>query len=320
MKKYTGFIYRAYCLVSKKSYIGQTINTLEIRKNKHLSDTFGKKNSQLHFHKAIRKYGIDNFEWTIIDTILTDSQESLYECLDILEIKYIEQYDSYRNGYNMTPGGQGGIIKELKKVTIYDDNGEVIKYCLSCKDAASFLQVPEAVIRSNVTRNQNFLYKNWKRYILRYSDEILTEQEIGYIKQLAYKTPVYMFNQSGIMIQSFETAKKASKILNINYTTICNCCNKITVSTLIDNKVYTFRRYDNLTKEDKQSLIKPFKHKKKIRAYNYSNNKIVGTYNSILEASKTLNIPYSTLNKCVRESYDYLKVGKIKIKFKEING
>ena len=108
--------------------------------------------------------------------------------------------------------------------------------------------------------------------------------------------------------------------MDINYITICNCCNKISVSTLIDNKVYTFTRYDDLTKEDKQSLIKPFKHKKKIRAYNYSNNKIVGTYNSILEASKVLNIPYSTLNKCVRKGHGYLKVGKIKIKFKEING
>lgn len=320
MEKYTGFIYRAYCLVTKKSYIGQTINTLETRKSRHLSDTFGKKNSQLHFHKALRKYGVDNFEWTVIDTVIADSRESLCECLDILEIKYIEQYDSYRNGYNMTIGGQNGATKESKKVTIYNDDGEVIKYCLSCKDASSFLQVPEAIIRSNVNRNQNFLYKDRERYILRYSDEILTKQEVEYIKQLTYKTPIYMFNQSGIMVQSFETAKEASKILNINYTTICNCCNKISVSTLIDSKVYTFRRYNNLTKEDKQSLIKPFKHKKKIRAYNYSNNKIIGTYNSILEASKTLDIPYSTLNKCVRGGYDYLKVGEIKVKFKEING
>ena len=42
---YKGIIYRAYCLASKKSYIGQTINSLEDRRNSHLNDTFGNKNS-----------------------------------------------------------------------------------------------------------------------------------------------------------------------------------------------------------------------------------------------------------------------------------
>lgn len=316
---YKGIIYRAYCLTSKKSYIGQTINSLEDRRNSHLNDTFGNKNSQLHFHKALRKYGIDNFEWTIIDTIQADSQESLHECLNLLEIKYIKQFDSYENGYNMTLGGQGGITIESKKVTIYNSEGKIIKYCLNCKEAASFLQVSEPVIRVNVTKKQNFLYKNRTRYILRYSDDILTEQEINYIKQLTYKTPVYMFDQEGNLIQCFETAKDASRALNINYSTICNCCNKVSVSTLIDNKVYTFRRYDILTEEDKESLIKPFKHKKKIRASTYKNNKTIGTYDSISEASRILEIPYSTLSKCVRGGYKYLEIGGIKIKFREIN-
>lgn len=318
--KYQGIIYRAYCFNTKKSYIGQTINGLNQRKQEHFTSTFGKTNSQTHFHKAIRKYGIDNFEWTIIDTINAESLESLRDCLDVLEIKYIKQFDSYCNGYNMTTGGQGGATLESKKVTIYNQEGQVIKYCLSVKDAAEYLEIPVATVQASVIKKQNFVYMNRIRYIIRYSDEVLTQQEIDYIKQLTYNTPVYMFDQSGNIIQEFETAKQASKILKINYTIVCNCCNRIQSSTTINNKLYTFRRYNILTEEDIQSLKKQFKHKKKIKAYDYSTNKLLKTYNSITEASKELNIPYSTLNKCVNGGYKYLIVNDAKIKFKEFYG
>jgi len=33
--------------------------------------------------------------------------------LDELEIKYISQYDSYNNGYNSTPGGDGRVINKI---------------------------------------------------------------------------------------------------------------------------------------------------------------------------------------------------------------
>lgn len=51
-------------------------------------------------HQAIRKYGEDSFEWSIID------QAYSQEDLDEKEIYWIDYYDSYRNGYNMTLGGQ----------------------------------------------------------------------------------------------------------------------------------------------------------------------------------------------------------------------
>ena len=78
-------------MTTKKSYIGQTSISVDHRKNQHLWSSFNENDSSWHlyFHKAIRKYGIDNFEWSTLETITSDSKENLYECLDNLEIKYI---------------------------------------------------------------------------------------------------------------------------------------------------------------------------------------------------------------------------------------
>lgn len=94
----TGIIYQAKCLVNGKSYIGQTIQKLAARKDKHLSDT--NCGSDLYFHRAIRKHGPDNFVWT---TIAIAPQPRL-ENLERAFVKTMNTFGS--GGYNMTAGGE----------------------------------------------------------------------------------------------------------------------------------------------------------------------------------------------------------------------
>lgn len=97
-------IYKYQNKQNGKIYIGQSIN-LEQRVYAHKSSAFNEKakdyNSQ--FHQALRKYGIDNFNYEVIAT-LTNGEYSK-EKLDELEIFFIKYYDSYHNGYNATEGG-----------------------------------------------------------------------------------------------------------------------------------------------------------------------------------------------------------------------
>lgn len=53
-----GYIYIIKNTVNDKVYIGKTIQTLERRFQKHLSDS---KKLDTHFARAIRKYGSDKF-------------------------------------------------------------------------------------------------------------------------------------------------------------------------------------------------------------------------------------------------------------------
>lgn len=91
-------IYKVTNNVNNKVYVGKTVYSLETRKSQHIRDA---KKSKFYFHNAIRKYGIDNFLWEI-----------LYECnckheLNTKEIKFIQQFNSFGSGYNMTKGGEG---------------------------------------------------------------------------------------------------------------------------------------------------------------------------------------------------------------------
>lgn len=89
---------------SNKCYIGQTINLVERKRTLYNPNKYY---SGHRLDNAIKKYGIENFQYEIIIQIVESSKEKLREKLDELEKFYIEKYDSYNNGYNMTLGGSG---------------------------------------------------------------------------------------------------------------------------------------------------------------------------------------------------------------------
>lgn len=92
-----------------------TKNSLEGRLFDHINCS---KNPKFRLHRAIRKYGKENF---IIETI--DSSNTIEEA-DELEKKWISFYNStnYKIGYNMSKGGRGRSmtpsIKTRKKISI----------------------------------------------------------------------------------------------------------------------------------------------------------------------------------------------------------
>lgn len=89
-------IYKITNKENNKVYIGQTIQKPELRWYHHLEEA--SLGSNLKFHRALRKYGKDSFNWEIIETV---EPEKLNE----REKYWISFYDSYKNGYNSTLGG-----------------------------------------------------------------------------------------------------------------------------------------------------------------------------------------------------------------------
>ncbi|MBT4732275.1 GIY-YIG nuclease family protein [Candidatus Woesearchaeota archaeon] len=101
-------IYRAHNEINDKSYIGQTIKTLEDRKKGHCQSAFNG-NSNFYFHNALRKYGIENFKWGII------CECNSMDELNKMESYYIKEYNTFMDegtGYNMTTGGFNHIFSE----------------------------------------------------------------------------------------------------------------------------------------------------------------------------------------------------------------
>ena len=99
-----GIIYGWYCTVTDKWYIGQTVNP-EGRFNCHIDRAINKKD-KTYFYNSIRKYGLENFVYCVLE------ENVLRENLNMREIGWIEYYDSFYCGYNMTAGGNQTIFSE----------------------------------------------------------------------------------------------------------------------------------------------------------------------------------------------------------------
>ena len=125
-------IYKFTNKINNKSYIGQSIN-IDARRKQHIASSYYPLSNTYNtaFHQAIRKYGVDNFNFEVL-TICT------VEELDTLEKYYISKYNSIvPNGYNMTPGGENArsincffSIEDIKNIindlrTTYDTAEEI---------------------------------------------------------------------------------------------------------------------------------------------------------------------------------------------------
>ena len=118
---FKGCIYRHWIVNDKgieKSYIGLHSG------NQPEKDRWGKngngykpQNSKkpTKFYNAIRKYGWHNFNHDILEWVEVETLEELMSTLKNKEKYYIEQYDSYHNGYNSTLGGDGAITSDIMK-------------------------------------------------------------------------------------------------------------------------------------------------------------------------------------------------------------
>jgi group I intron endonuclease len=94
-------IYKVTNKINNKIYIGKTIRSLVIRRKEH-----EKSNNKMRmiFHKALKKYGIENFDLEIIDTAI--AHQELCE-RERYWIKKLNSRDT-NIGYNITEGGEIG--------------------------------------------------------------------------------------------------------------------------------------------------------------------------------------------------------------------
>ena len=89
------YIYCATNLLNNKKYIGQSIDPLR-RIREHYRNT--RENS--YFHKAVAKYGMDNFEWQIL------LHDVPVEDIDEAEVNAIHLWNTqFPSGYNILAGG-----------------------------------------------------------------------------------------------------------------------------------------------------------------------------------------------------------------------
>ena len=152
-----------------------------------------KKQSIKHrpLYAAMRKYGIENFELLVVE-----------ECPDTIvderEIFWIEFYQSFKNGYNATKGGEG------KKYLDYDLICAIYEQIKNCTEVAKILQIsPDSV--STILKNRNIIIKP--------SSEISKEKNSKII---------HMFTLQDQYLQTFSSLSDAARFILESQNKNCN--------------------------------------------------------------------------------------------------
>lgn len=218
MKPY-GVIYCVTNKINNKKYIGQTTTSVSRRKSSHLCHA--NNDSEIYFHRAIKKHGIGNFKWEIID--------KAYDVDDLneREIKWIKYYDSFYNGYNTSIGGQTGVsdnpdetslMRGGRPFLVFDLNGNFIIETISQQQFAKDYGLNDKSVGFVLNKNK----QSTQGYIMFFKDEF-NESELMRRINIAKNREFYVFNKESLsFVGKWNDRKQCSEDIGVYRSTITN--------------------------------------------------------------------------------------------------
>lgn len=118
--------------VNGKKYVGQHCGRKDARWKQHLNEALKKMNPK-PLYSAIRKYGVDNFLYKVVEEL---DRNITQEFLDEREKFFVQHFDTYianGKGYNLTLGGGGNMVTYCST-----DRSERISQSLDNTDFAAY--------------------------------------------------------------------------------------------------------------------------------------------------------------------------------------
>lgn len=172
MREYSIYIIRNR--INEKVYIGQTSQSVMDRFYQHKKPSTLKQRGTYKIYNAMKKYGVENFYVETLETGISENDVDAKEC------EYIEKYDSFKNGYNSTLGGDSKTISKIEDVELFK---ELYAKNVGLKDIARQFEVNVVTVRRTVTALglQKRKQKVTKQYLLNNKD---TKTNIEMAKEL----------------------------------------------------------------------------------------------------------------------------------------
>ena len=139
------FIYKITNTVNNKVYIGKTELSIEKRFKEHCRDSQKIRYEKRPLYSAMRKYGIENFT---IEKIEETNNPIERECY------WIDYFNSFKNGYNATLGGDGkSYIDYNLVIKMYEEIGNQ-------KEVANKLHIDQKTVNKILRNNHIETIKN----------------------------------------------------------------------------------------------------------------------------------------------------------------
>lgn len=159
-------------------------------------------------HKAVRKYGYENFKRTTIK-IFPDTEEGRKQAFELEAILVNETLLKSKSTYNTALGGRESTTESLfKTVYMFDLNGNYLRSFKSSREAAAYIQ-PDNQDAAKSSIKNNCLGTTQSSYGYFWS----------YTKEFNYKNektrPVAQYTISGKYIRSFNSISEAEVALSL---------------------------------------------------------------------------------------------------------
>jgi len=230
-------IYMVKCKINNKIYIGQSID-IGRRWDQH---KYGKGNIILR--NAIQKYGLDNFEFSILEEVITENKpkEVITEELYKKEQLWFDKLKPYENGYNINKVAKPNETnftrdedfgKKISRIKIENNHTgkPIIQYSL---DGEFIKEWPSS---TSVQRELGFNARNIggcankqtftsNGYIWRFKIDPLTNDDLSKVKNKRPRTKkVYQYDLQDNLLNVYDSVKEASEKTGLYYNCISECC------------------------------------------------------------------------------------------------
>jgi group I intron endonuclease len=290
-------IYKITNKINNKVYIGESLD-IRRRWKEHLDNLNNNKHHSYKLQNDWNKYGEDNFDFRVISALDDCINSYIDKFISLLyEHKYIKEYDSLNNGYNVEDtlkeilNGNKIIEDEkrdisiLKKYTdkiknkiIKEKGGIIYLNCFSINDIKKDTNLSKEQLKG-ILYNNNFIILQENEFIL--NENIFDKMDI-------------------ICNDKFSNIKINENV----YLELIDNINKILKSDNVNFKApRIFKRKDEIIKKEEIKVIdenKKHKSEKRPLEYQENNTEPVTLLNFI--SSYTLNINVNDVFKFLREN------------------
>ena len=207
---------------------------------------------------------------------------------DNLERKYIELFDSYRNGYNENKGSVGG--HNAKSIVCLNLNGDFIKRYDSAADAEK-----DGFNNVNVLLCCKNKLKTCKNHLFMFEEDYDANGAREYIKPASTsRKKVVQCDLEGNLIARYDSVQEASEKSGANRTTISGVLSK----TYKSANGFIFVYEDDFPIKDLSVYYKK-KKGRKIAQVDIKSGEIIDVYERISDAGKILGVNYKGIQKVV---------------------
>lgn len=201
-------IYKITNKINNKVYIGQSVDIIQ-RWKEHKSYAFCEKREcyNNHLYCAIRKYGLENFNFQIIEECNKDK-------LDMKEQYWIKYYDSINpdKGYNLILSNQTANHQNLK-VKQYDLDGNYIATFNSFREAERYTGADHTLISRCCNKGKgNRMAGNYQW--------CLENENLDGCKYQSIRKRIGRFSLDNILIEEYSSIKEAADKMGVKSQSI----------------------------------------------------------------------------------------------------